>query len=84
MRTNGWRGDPVELIKMPDGRLPSMDNTRVSAAREAGINVKANVRTFDMELAEDEIKRFSKGKKFRPHGVMPSSSASIARMVDLV
>jgi hypothetical protein len=56
-------GDSVDVIKMPDGRLTSMDSTRISAAREAGIDVKENVRAFDTELAEDEIKRFFKGNK---------------------
>lgn len=44
MRTNGWKGDPVDVVKMPDGKLTSMDNTRIAAAREAGIDVKAGER----------------------------------------
>jgi len=43
MRTNGWKGDPVDVVRMPDTRLTSIDNTRISAAREAGIDVKANL-----------------------------------------
>lgn len=27
MRTNGWKGDPADVVKMPDGKLASMDNT---------------------------------------------------------
>ncbi|MQB55581.1 hemagglutinin repeat-containing protein [Rahnella sp. RcJ3] len=50
MRTNGWKGDPVDVVKMPDGKLTSMDNTRIAAAREAGIDVKASVRGFDDPL----------------------------------
>jgi len=50
MRTSGWKGDPVDVVKMPDGKLTSMDNTRIAAAREAGINVKANVRGYDDPL----------------------------------
>lgn len=50
MRTNGWKGDPVDIVKMPDGKLTSMDNTRIAAAREAGIDVKASVRGFDDPL----------------------------------
>ena len=50
MRTNGWKGDPVDVVKMPDGKLTSMDNTRIAAAREAGIEVKATVRGFDDPL----------------------------------
>jgi len=50
MRTNGWNGDLVDVVKMPDGKLTSMDNTRIAAAREAGIDVKASVRGFDDPL----------------------------------
>ena len=47
MRTNGWKGDPVDVVRMPDGRLTSIDNTRIRAARAAGIDMQANVRSFD-------------------------------------
>jgi hypothetical protein len=50
MRTNGWKGDPIDVVRMPDGRLTSMDNTRITAAREAGIDVRATVRNFDEPL----------------------------------
>lgn len=50
MRTNGWKGDPVDVVKMPDGKLTSVDNTRITAAREAGIEVKATIREYDEPL----------------------------------
>ncbi|WP_275671814.1 DUF637 domain-containing protein, partial [Pseudomonas mandelii] len=50
MKTNGWKGDPVDVVRMPDGKLTSMDNTRIAAAREAGIDVNASVRGFDDPL----------------------------------
>lgn len=50
MRAKGWKGDPVDMVKMPDGELMSMDNTRIAAAIEAGIEVKATVRGFDDTL----------------------------------
>ncbi|QXI40112.1 hypothetical protein [Pseudomonas xantholysinigenes] len=28
MKTNGWKGDPVDVLKMHDGKLTSMENTR--------------------------------------------------------
>ena len=37
----------------------SMDNTRVLAAREAGIDIQANVRNSDELLTSVEISRFS-------------------------
>lgn len=46
MRTNGWKGDPVDLVRMPDGILTSMDNTRITAAREASIGVQGTLRGY--------------------------------------
>ncbi|WP_275415315.1 VENN motif pre-toxin domain-containing protein, partial [Snodgrassella gandavensis] len=63
MKTNGWKGDPVDVIKMPDGKFTSMDNTRIAAAREAGIDIKANVRNFDDKLLPAEVNRFSDPRK---------------------
>ncbi|OHV54175.1 hypothetical protein [Photorhabdus khanii] len=53
MKTNGWKGEPIDVVKMPDGKITSMDNTRISAAREAGIEVKATVRSFDEPLTPE-------------------------------
>ncbi|HEN3615188.1 TPA: hypothetical protein U5E22_004195, partial [Yersinia enterocolitica] len=55
MKKDGWKGEPVDVIKMPDGKMTSMDNTRISAAREAGIKVEANVRGFDDPLPKDMV-----------------------------
>jgi uncharacterized protein YoxC len=63
MKTNGWKGDPVDVIKMPDGKFTSMDNTRIAAAREAGIDIKANIRNFYDKLSPAEVNRFSDPKK---------------------
>ena len=42
-----WIGEPVDVVNMP-GRVPtSMDNTRIMAAREAGVKVEANVHNFN-------------------------------------
>jgi filamentous hemagglutinin len=58
MKKDGWKGGPVDVIKMPDGKMTSMDNTRISAAREAGIKVESNVRSYDEKLTPSEIERF--------------------------
>jgi filamentous hemagglutinin len=55
MKTGGWKGDPVDVVKMPDGAFTSMDNTRISAARDAGIKVQANVHGFNDPLPADMI-----------------------------
>lgn len=63
MKKGGWQGEPVDVVKMPDGKVTSMDNTRISAARDAGIEVQANVRNFDDKLSAAETARFSEPKK---------------------
>ena len=50
MRASGWVGDPIDVVRMQDGGLTSVDNTRVLAANEAGINVQAVVHGFDDPL----------------------------------
>jgi hypothetical protein len=47
MAANGWRGDPVDVVRMPDGGLTAFDNRRVVAANNAGINVQARIHAFD-------------------------------------
>jgi len=39
MRANGWQGDAIDVVRMPDGKLTTLDNTRVLAADQAGIQV---------------------------------------------
>jgi filamentous hemagglutinin len=53
MRSNGWNGDPIDVVRMPDGKLTSMDNTRIAAAREAGIDVQATERSFNEVLTPE-------------------------------
>ena len=55
MRIKGWQGEPVDVIKMPDNKLTSMDNTRIRAARDAGIEIKANVHNFNDPLPDRMI-----------------------------
>ena len=59
MKANGWQGDPIDVVQMPDGNLTTIDNTRVVAAREAGINVQANVHSFNDPLPKEFIERFT-------------------------
>ena len=67
MKKDGWKGGPIDIIKMPDGKMTSIDNTRIRAAREAGIKVEANVRSFDEKLTAAESARFSDPRKgFEP------------------
>ncbi|WP_240520117.1 hemagglutinin repeat-containing protein [Enterobacter roggenkampii] len=63
MRKDGWKGDPVDVVTMPDGKVTSIDNTRIAAAREAGIDVKATVRNYNDKLTAAEMLRFSDPKR---------------------
>ncbi len=58
MRANGWVGDAIDVVRMPDGALTSLDNTRLLAANRAGIDVQANVHAFDALIPESMAGRF--------------------------
>ncbi|MDX2164303.1 MAG: hypothetical protein SFW07_02675, partial [Gammaproteobacteria bacterium] len=58
MQSEGWVGDPIDVVKMPNGEYVSVDNTRVLAAREAGIDVRANIRDYNERLPEEMAPRF--------------------------
>ncbi len=62
MSKDGWVGKPIDVVAMPDGTLASIDNTRVLAARQARINVEANVRGFD-EAITDPVRQLSLTEK---------------------
>jgi hypothetical protein len=58
MKKDGWQGEPVDVVRMPDGAPTSVDNTRILAAREAGIKVEANVRNYNDPISDDQARRF--------------------------
>ncbi|WP_431812021.1 hypothetical protein [Lysinibacillus sp. FW12] len=62
MKANGWKGDPIDVVKMPDGNYTTIDNTRVAAAREVGINVEAIIRDCNEPLPSNMIDRFTTKK----------------------
>jgi uncharacterized NAD-dependent epimerase/dehydratase family protein len=49
MRKIGWpdSAGAIDVVKMVDGTLVTVDNTRVLAASRAGVNVKATVRAAE-------------------------------------
>ena len=59
MRTHGWVGDAIDVVRMPDGGLTSLDNTRLLAAQRAGIDVQANIRGFCDALPSSFVGRFT-------------------------
>ena len=50
------------LVEMPDGIYTTIDNARVVSAREAGINVEANVHGYNDPLPSEYIERFTTKK----------------------
>ncbi len=62
MRDNGWVGAPIDIVSMPDGGLTTIDNTRVVAARQAGIDVQAVIHAYDDLLPVEYIDRFTTKK----------------------
>jgi len=59
MNKNGWNGDPIDVVRMPDGKLTTVDNTRVLSARYAEIDVQANVHGFNDPISSDMAVRFA-------------------------
>ena len=59
MKTHGWKGAPIDVVKLPDGTLVSVDNTRLLAASRADILVKTKVHDFAKPLTQDLAERFT-------------------------
>jgi hypothetical protein len=62
MKKNGWKGAPIDVIDLNDGKFGTLDNTRVLAAHNANINVKAIVHSPNELLPADMVKRFTTKK----------------------
>lgn len=55
-------GNPMNIVRVSDGQLTAIDNTRVAAARQAGIDVQANIHGYNDPLSSDFIDRFTTKK----------------------
>lgn len=66
MKQNGWHGEPIDVVRMPDGKLTTADNTRILAARSAGIQAQARVRDFDAKIGINDATRFKHGQPGNP------------------
>lgn len=53
---------PIDVVEMPDGIYTTIDYTRVVAAREAKIDVQANVHGYNKPLPSEYIERFTTKK----------------------
>lgn len=68
MQKNGWKGDPIDIVKMKDNIYTTVDNTRLLAATRTGTNVQANAHDFDDLIPADRAKDFLNKK-----GEMPTT-----------
>ena len=64
MKEHGWKGTPIDVVIMPDNKITTIDNTRVVAARYAGIDTHSIIHKFDDILPSEMVERFTtpKGK----------------------
>ena len=46
MKANGWQGAPIDVVRMADGGLTAVDNTRLLAAHLTDTPVQAITRDF--------------------------------------
>ncbi|WGM22007.1 DUF6531 domain-containing protein [Paenarthrobacter sp. OM7] len=58
MRANGWKGDPIDVVRMTDGGLTTIDNTRLLAAHYSNIDVLANIHPHDAAIPGSHAVRF--------------------------
>jgi len=58
MRISGWQGPPIDVVKMPDGSLATVDNTRLLAASRANICVKVFIHDESEHLSPELQERF--------------------------
>jgi len=59
MEKNGWKGDPIDIVKMKDGFFTSVDNTRLLAAQKVGIDIEANAHQYTDAIPESIAIRFA-------------------------
>ncbi len=64
MKKHGWKmfAEPIDVVRMPNGNLAVIDNTRAKVAKDLGMEVKVIIRDFDSPVLEQYIqaKRFIK------------------------
>lgn len=56
MQQNGFVVEPdrlIDVVRMPDGQLTSLDNTGILAAQRAGVNIQARVFDYTDPLPND-------------------------------
>ena len=68
MAANGWKGSPVTVVRMADGSLTTVDNTRVLAAGLTGTPVQATIFDAGASIDASQAIRF-----VGPNGGLPTT-----------
>jgi hypothetical protein len=76
MKKTGWDPHlPADVVRMPDGRLVSVDHRRLWAAQKAGItHVSARIHAADEAMGAENARRFEIDAERVPAGTNPSSN----------
>lgn len=59
MKASGWKGAAIDVVRMSDGGLTALDNTRVLASHLAGIETRAVVHEASERLPAQMVERFT-------------------------
>lgn len=66
MAESGWKGDAIDVVKMPDGKLTSIDNTRLIAAQMVGIKAKVVIHDYNEKIYDKVTKKRLSTEKGSP------------------
>ncbi len=66
MEKKGWKGPPVDVVRMPDGTLVTVDNTRLLAATRTNTPVPAVVHEAGESLPAGQVERFTSRAGVKP------------------
>ena len=67
MKNNGWQGDAIDVVRMPDKKLTTVDNRRVLAAKRVGIKVKARIHNYNEPLKNSTDRERFRVKDLQQH-----------------
>jgi RHS repeat-associated protein len=67
MKANGWRGEPIDIVKMEDDIYTTVDNTRILAAQNSNTKVQAIVHNFNDPISPEQGVRFADKKGLIPN-----------------
>ena len=73
MKTKGWAGEPVDVVRMSDGKLTTIDNTRILAASRAKIKVQARIHEGNSPLPEEFIERLRRRREYLQYSSVSES-----------